>query len=135
MVAERETATPRPPAPIRWLWIAFGLSCVGAGIIGVALPLVPTTPFLLLAAFAFARSSPRLHAWLMGHKRFGPLIRNWNEHGAISRRTKLISVGVMAAMPALSAALGAPVWTIAVQVLVLSVSAAFILTRPSGPES
>ncbi|MEL6754230.1 MAG: YbaN family protein [Pseudomonadota bacterium] len=131
MVTEREVR--RPPAPVRWLWIAFGMASVGAAIIGIALPLVPTTPFLLLAAFAFARSSPRLHAWLLGHKRFGPLITNWNEHGAISRRTKLVSVSVMAAMPALSVALEAPLWTVGVQILVLSASAAFILTRPSGP--
>ncbi|MEL6567224.1 MAG: YbaN family protein [Pseudomonadota bacterium] len=124
---------PRPSAPVRWLWIAFGLTCVGAGLVGVALPLVPTTPFLLLAAFAFARSSPRLHAWLLGHKRFGPLIRNWNEHGAISRKTKWVSVSVMAAMPVLSVVLGAPLWAIGVQILVLSASAGFILSRPSGP--
>ncbi|MEM9738449.1 MAG: YbaN family protein [Pseudomonadota bacterium] len=128
-----EPRVPLPPAPIRWLWIVFGFLCVGLGLLGIALPLLPTTPFLLLATFAFARSSPRLHAWLIGHKRFGPLIRNWNEHGAISRRTKTVSVSVMAVMPALSAGLGAPLWTIGVQILVLSASAAFILSRPGGP--
>ncbi|MEM1152381.1 MAG: YbaN family protein [Pseudomonadota bacterium] len=130
-----ETVVPRAPAPIRWLWIAFGLFSVGAGLVGVVLPLVPTTPFLLLAAYAFARSSPRLHAWLMGHKRFGPMIRNWNEHGAINKPTKIVSVSVMAAMPPLSLVLGAPTWTVAAQVVVLSLSAAFILTRPSGPRT
>ena len=117
------------------LWIAFGLACVGAAIVGVALPLVPTTPFLLLAAFAFARSSPRLHAWLLGHKRFGPLITNWREHGAISPRTKLVSVGVMAAMPPLSFGLGAPLWTVLLQAAILLGSATFILTRPNGPKA
>ncbi|MEM1106595.1 MAG: YbaN family protein [Pseudomonadota bacterium] len=123
-----------PPAPIRWLWIAFGFVCVGAGVLGAVLPLLPTTPFLLLATFAFARSSPRLHAWLVNHKRFGPLIRNWNEHGAIGRRTKIVSVSVMVAMPPLSLALGAPLWTVALQAGILSLSALFILTRPEGPK-
>ncbi len=122
------------PNPLfRAAWLALGGVCVALAMAGALLPLLPTTPFLLLAAFAFARSSPRLHAWIMAHKRFGPLIRDWQEHGAISRRTKQVSVSVMAAMPALSLGLGAPPWTIAVQTAVLSGSAAFILTRPDAP--
>ncbi|MDG2479242.1 MAG: YbaN family protein, partial [Alphaproteobacteria bacterium] len=65
-------------------------------ILGVALPLLPTTPFLLVAAFAFARSSDRWHRWLREHRVFGPLIADWQEHGAIDRRTKLLSVLAMA---------------------------------------
>jgi len=124
---------PRGPAPLRLAWAAFGLVCVGLGLVGAALPLIPTTPFLLLAAFAFARSSRRLHGWLLGHKRLGPLIRNWQRHGAIDRKTKWLSVSAMAAMPAVSGAMGVPAWIIGVQVLVLSLSAAFVLTRPSVP--
>lgn len=119
---------------MQWLWIGFGALCVGLAILGAALPLLPTTPFLLLAAFAFARSSPRLHAWLLAHKRFGPLIHNWNEHGAISQRTKIVSVGIMALMPPASLYIGAPGWTVVLQIVILSASAAFILTRPSGPK-
>lgn len=122
------------PAPIRWLWIAFGGLCVALAFIGIALPLVPTTPFLLLAAFAFAKSSPRLHAWIMGHKRFGPMITNWNDHGAISRPTKVISLSVMAVMPPLSWSFGAPMWTVVTQIVILSLSGLFIATRPSGPK-
>lgn len=135
-ISERMTEPARqPPALFRGLWIAFGLACVGLAVVGVALPLVPTTPFLLLAAFAFARSSPRLHAWLLGHKRFGPLITNWRDHGAISARTKAVSVGMMAAMPPLSFGLGAPPWTVILQALILAGSATFILTRPNGPKA
>ena len=58
---------------------------------GVVLPLLPATPFVLLSAYCFARSSPRLHGWLLAHKLFGPLIRNWEQHRAISPRAKLLA--------------------------------------------
>ena len=123
------------PAPIRWLWIAFGGLCVALAFAGVALPLLPTTPFLLLAAFAFAKSSPRLHSWLINHKRFGPMIGNWNQHGAISRPTKIVSLSFMAVMPPLSWVANAPLWIVVTQVGVLGLSGLFIVTRPSGPRS
>src|SRR5690606_8396288 len=66
-----------PAVTRRSLWLTFGLVCVGLALAGVVLPLLPATPFLLLAAFAFTRSSPRLHAWLLGHRHFGPLIEDW----------------------------------------------------------
>lgn len=118
---------------IRAAWLVAGGIFVGLGALGAVLPLLPTTPFLLVAAFAFARGSDRLHAWLLGHRRFGPLIRDWQAHGAISVATKRLSVAVMAMTPFLSLGLGAPGWTIALQVIVLTGSATFILTRPTPP--
>ncbi|WP_207791527.1 YbaN family protein [Sandaracinobacteroides saxicola] len=117
----------------RPLWIAFGLTALSLGAIGVVLPLLPTTPFLLLAAFAFARSSPRLHSWLLGHRLFGPFIENWHRHGAISRRVKIVSALSMAAVFGVSLALGVSGWVLAVQALALGASALFVLTRPEGP--
>lgn len=118
---------------MRMIWFGFGFVCVGLAVAGAALPLLPTTPFLLLAVFAFARSSRRMHDWLLEHRQFGPLIRNWRDHGSIDRRTKLVSVLVMIAMPPLSWALGASPRVLLIQILVLAASAAFILTRPDGP--
>jgi len=115
----------------RLLYGGLGLLALGLAILGAFLPLLPTTPFLLVAAFGFARSSDTLHRWLLSHKRFGPMIRDWQEHGAISRRTKQISVATMAATPLLSFAFGAPALVIAIQVPVLIGSAAFVLSRPS----
>src|SRR3546814_4941574 len=80
---------------MRIFWFCFGLGATGLGIAGAILPLLPATPFFLLAAFGFARSSPRLHAWLTGHRRFGPLITDWQRHGAIARRAKVTAVAVM----------------------------------------
>ena len=81
----------------RTMWKSAGLAAMGCAFAGVALPLVPTTPFLLVAAFCFARGSPRLHAKLMEHKQFGPMIRDWREHGSLSLRVKVWSVIVIVA--------------------------------------
>src|SRR5690606_32626271 len=91
---------------VRIVWVGVGLLATACGIAGIVLPLVPTTPFLLLAAFAFARSSPRLHAWLVEHPRLGPPIADWRDHGAISRRAKIAAAVVMLATFAGSAAAG-----------------------------
>ncbi|MEO1167344.1 MAG: YbaN family protein [Pseudomonadota bacterium] len=118
---------------VRLFWLIVGLVALGLGLIGTVLPLVPTTPFLLLAAFGFARSSPRLAAWLDRHPQFGPLIANWREHRAIGRRAKIAAMVVIIATPLASLALGFERWIIGVQLLVLGIVAIFILTRPDGP--
>ena len=83
----------------------------------------------------FARSSPRLHNWLVTHPRLGPPIADWNAHGAINRRAKIVAVAVMAATVMLSAAMGLSGMVLLVQAAVLCASAAFVLTRPDGPSA
>ena len=122
-------------AMARFLWLLLGLSSTGFGIAGTVLPLVPTTPFLLLAAFAFARSSPRLHRWLLDHRHFGRLVRDWQQHRSIDRNVKVIASGAMAAMLLLTWVSGAAAWILAAQATVLGGVAAFILTRPDAPKS
>jgi hypothetical protein len=119
--------------PTRALWVALGVVATALGIVGAFLPLLPTTPFLLLAAYAFSRSSPRLHAWLLTHPRLGPPINRWQAHGAISRRAKLLSTAVMLASLAGSALAGVRGAIVMVQAIVLFCAAAFVLTRPDGP--
>ena len=104
-----------------------------AGFIGAALPLIPTTPFILLAAYAFAQSSQRWHNWLVNHKVFGPLISDWQEHGAISRRSKTLGIISMVAVLGLSWYMDVALRFLVLQAIVLSLSALFILTRPSPP--
>lgn len=120
-------------SPMKIIWFVTGLLSLGCGLAGTILPLVPTTPFVLLSAFAFARSSPRLQSWLWNHPRFGPLLINWHHHGAISRNTKIISLAVIALTPVVSLALDVPIWALAAQVAVLMGVSTFILTRPSEP--
>ena len=117
----------------RLIWFAVGLLMVALAGLGVVLPLLPTTPFVLVAAFAFARSSRRWSAWLHAHPMFGPLIHDWRQHGAISRRAKILGVASMVGVLALSVALQVRPLVIGVQAVVLSTSAAFVLSRPLPP--
>lgn len=118
---------------MRLLWLLLGGLFLGLGLLGVVLPVLPTTPFLLLAAGCFAKSSPRLHGWLLAHPVFGPPIRNWEENGAISRRAKRLAVGSMAAVVAVSVVAGLSWKVLLPQVLLIAVGSAFVLTRPDGP--
>lgn len=70
----------------------LGFAFLGLGILGVVLPLLPATPFILLAAACFARSSQKWHDWLMANNTFGPMVRNWEQSRCISRRVKLIAL-------------------------------------------
>lgn len=85
----------RRSRPARWLWIAAGWCLVAVGAVGVVVPGLPTTGPLLLALACFARGSDRLHAWLLNHPVFGPPLRRWQEHRAITVRGKVVAVTMM----------------------------------------
>jgi len=76
----------------KWLLITAGLLSVGLGVLGIFLPILPTTPFLLLAAACFIRSSKGLYRWLINHKWFGPYIRNYREFKAVTLRAKIVTL-------------------------------------------
>jgi len=119
---------------MRVIWFIVGIVATGCGIVGIVLPLMPTTPFLLVATYAFARSSPALHDWLVTHPHLGPPIRDWRLHGAIDARTKVGAVAVMLAMLTGSWLAGLGTMLLLVQASVLAAVALFILTRPSAPK-
>jgi uncharacterized membrane protein YbaN (DUF454 family) len=119
---------------IKVLWLLAGLMSVAIGAVGVVLPLLPTTPFLLIAAFAFARSSTRLNSWLREHRSFGPLINNWHRDGSIDRKVQRIAIIVILMTPVITWLFGATLWIIVCQIVVLSAAAVFILTRPLPSE-
>jgi uncharacterized membrane protein YbaN (DUF454 family) len=85
-----------------YLWILIGLLFLLLAIIGVVLPLLPTTPFVILAAACFARSSPRLHGWLLQTELFGPVLRDWENNKCVSQRVKIIAIVMMAAIGGIS---------------------------------
>ena len=84
--------------PVWWraLWLLAGLVALGLGIAGIFLPLLPTTPFVLLAAACFSRGSTRCERWLLNHRTFGPMVRDWRRHRAIPRRARWLAFAMMA---------------------------------------
>ena len=114
--------------------ILIGFISLALGALGIFVPLLPTTPFLLLSAFAFANSSERMHQWLLDHDIFGPLIDNWRQHRAISRRAKVVSILSMVAILMISVLMPVPTYIIVIQVFVLSTTAIFVLSRPLPPQ-
>lgn len=86
---------PIAPGHSRWLWWLAAWCAFALGLVGVALPGLPTVPFMLLAAFCATRGSPRLRAWLLAHAQFGPFIRDWEREGAVSRRAKRMATLMM----------------------------------------
>ena len=119
----------------RLAWRIAGSIALVLGLIGIALPLLPTTPFLLLAAYCFSRGSRRLHNWLLNHPKLGPPIHEWRDHGAISRKAKALAMLALVAAFLSAWFFGAPVWALSAQVVVLAAVAVFILTRPDPPTS
>lgn len=120
----------------RWLFLAVGWTCVGLGSLGLVLPLLPTTPFLLLAAWAFGRSSPRWRRWLRHHRRFGSLMRAWEDHRVIPPWAKgMALVAISAGFAWLVLVREWPLWAYAVTAALLGLVAAWIVTRPSRPPS
>ena len=117
---------------MRVVWAFCGVLSLCFGAVGVFLPLLPTVPFMLLAAFCFARSSPQLHEWLLRHPVFGPPIVRWQESGAIARRGKIAATVSIAAVFGLSLALGVGWTVLAIQAAVLAAVLTFIWTRPEG---
>lgn len=117
---------------IRSFWAVLGTVSLFLGAVGIPLPLLPTVPFLLLSAFCFARSSPRVHEWLMQHPVFGPPIHDWQRSGAIGRRAKLLATVSIVVVFGISLVLGLAVWVLGVQAAVLSLVLLFIWTRPEA---
>lgn len=93
---------------MKYLLIFCGTCCVGLGVLGAFLPVLPTTPFLLLAAACYARSSERLYGRLLTDPVFGPMIVEWREHRAIPRRTKFVSIALIVITISLSIAFAMP---------------------------
>ncbi|QPF74734.1 DUF454 domain-containing protein [Roseateles sp. DAIF2] len=88
---------PMTQSLLRLLWLLAGFASLLLGVIGIFLPLLPTTPFVLLAAFCFSKGSARCEAWLLNHPRLGPMIRDWRATRAVPLRAKQIASVMMAA--------------------------------------
>lgn len=92
MSPQQDPVKPNQSPIMRWLLIGLGCLFLALGIVGVVLPVLPTTPFVLVAAACFARSSPRLYQWLLNHGHIGPYIKAWRYERRIPRRAKILAV-------------------------------------------
>ncbi|OSM06997.1 YbaN family protein [Magnetofaba australis] len=118
----------------RWLFLSIGWLAVVLGLIGAVLPVMPTTPFLLVALWAFARSSQRFHDWLYYHPLFGAPLQQWVEHRVISRLGKLLAVGAISVgYIGLVLLVKAPLSVTAPVGITLAILIGYLLTRPSYP--
>jgi len=121
-----------PPGPKRQAVLrVIGILLTGVGAAGIFLPLLPGVPFLILAAACFARSSPRLEKWLLNHPLLGPGVRKWRERGAISLKSKILALTMMAASAFLVLNSGAPRAAQIATLALMGVGAAFVATRPN----
>lgn len=116
---------------IRLIYLSVGWICTVLGIIGAFLPVMPTTPFLLVAVWAFSRSSPRLKAWLYHHPRYGETIRNWFEHGAIDNRIKIFAIVTMSMSVPIAYVVTQNLTLVAIHTTAVVLVALFLISRPS----
>lgn len=120
--------------PGRWVFLGIGWTSVGLGCLGLVLPLLPTTPFLLLAAWAFGRSSTRWQHWLRRHPRLGPLVRGWEDHRVIPPWAKgAASAAIAGSFAWLTVSRDWPLWVYAVMAAILGCVLVWIVSRPSRP--
>ena len=121
---------------VRILYFMAGMSSLTLGIIGVVLPLLPTTPFVILAAFCFSRSSKRFHQILLNNKLFGPMIAQWEAHGVIPLKAKCLASSMMLIMvsyPLFFKQL--PIWAVIGVIVTVIIALSYIWSRPSAPLS
>ncbi len=118
--------------PVRYGLLAFGWLNVGLGALGLVLPVMPTTVFLLIALWAFSKCSLRFYRWLYAHPLLGRTVRDWHEHRAIPARAKVLALATMTASLAYVTLFVAEGWALPLALAtVLCAVAGFIVSRPS----
>jgi len=124
---------PASPTRFRWLWWLLAYASLALGLIGIVVPGLPTVPFVLLSAFAAARGSQRLYRWLLAHRHFGPIIRDWQAHGAVSRRSKWLATTMMSACAVIMFLTAPKVWMAATGTSIMAIVATWLWLRPEPP--
>lgn len=114
----------------RWAWWLLAYVSLGLGIIGIVLPVMPTVPFILLAAYAASRGSQRLHDWLLAHPSMGPMIRDWRENGAVSRNAKWAATAMMAATSVVLFLVSPRLWLATGVSMMMALVATWLWLRP-----
>lgn len=118
------------PARTRWLWLILAYTSLAMGIVALAIPGIPSTEFVLLAAWAATKGSPRLAAWLERHRLFGPMIHNWRNGRVVARRAKLGATVMMSACLLIMLWAVPHPWVVALAAVGMAAGAAWMWSRP-----
>ena len=129
-----DAPAPRPAVRFRWAWWLLAYASLGTGIVGIFVPGLPTTVFILISAWAASRGSERLHTWLLQHPRFGPAIVNWQAHGAVSRYAKWMATLTMAACAGIMLWCVPIAWVKWLSIGSMTCVALWLWSRPLPPE-
>jgi uncharacterized protein len=119
----------------RVFYIGLGLAFFGLGVLGAFLPVLPTTPFMLVSLWAFSRSSRRLETWLLQHRRFGPRLVAWRAHRAVPLPVKLTAWGSIVGSLSVMIATGASLLALGGAASVMLIGAVYVARCPSQPPS
>ena len=119
------------PQHRRLPYLCLAYVCIGLAVVGIFLPILPTTPFLLVAAWAAPKASPRLHAWLYDHPRFGPPLRAWRDEGAVPTRAKVLACTLMLASWVIIFLTASSRWIPAMTGLLFIGVGTYVCTRPA----
>ena len=120
---------------VRIAWLALAYVALALGLIGLVLPAIPTAPFIILAAWAATRGSKRLHRWMRQHRAFGPMLRAWEDHGAVPRRAKWIATISMALGVVSLLVVFQGHWFAFVGIATMFVIAVWLWLRPEPPSA
>lgn len=119
----------------KYILITLGFISIFLGILGALLPILPTAPFIILAAFFFSKGSPKIHDWLMARPYLGPMVKQWREHGCISLRAKIMAtILMMGTVVSTSILLRDKWWFVAIIVLIIISVLSFIWRTPHQPK-
>ena len=118
----------------KYIYITLGLVFVGLGFLGVFLPGIPTTPFVILSAWLFSRSSKYLENWLINHNVFGQLILDWRKHQGIKRKSKLLAIFIIIPTFTFSTLSFSNIYLKILFILFCIVLCTYIISRPEPPK-
>lgn len=116
--------------PVRWLFKALALASLALGIIGAFVPVMPTVPFVLLAAWAATKGSPRLAHWMETHPRMGPMIMDWRNGGIVSRNAKWVATVMMSGGAITMSLFVRPWWIPTVAISIMAAVGIWLWQRP-----
>lgn len=131
--ARRVVAATSRRRAVRWAWLAVAYVAAGLAVLGVVVPVLPTTPFALLAVFAAARGSRAFHERLLRDPRLGPVVRDWQLHRAVGRRPKQLATGTMAVSAGVLFAVAPSVWLAVGVTCLMAAVGAWLWARPEPP--